>query len=211
MIPQISQNIETLLAILITISFSGIAGTIHFALKYFEAKKTIKGDKVWKDTSYDQIKELRKSFTDSVAEIKRLVTQEKTQNEKIVAFSVMISELTDENKLKSDELRICYERIETMSGGLKVLVDKNRLLESCNADNLERINKLESKISHSKYVPLNQQKTGSIYWECIDSELARFIKGEKYKQSDRKTHANLIWIENDTHTYLVHKSSFKAI
>jgi len=176
MIPQISQNIETLLAILITISFSGIAGTIHFALKYFEAKKTIKGDKVWKYTSYDQIKELRKSFTDSVAEIKKLVKENKDSKSKIVEFSVIISESEDE---------------------------KNELLE--------RINKLESKISHSKYVPLNQQKTGSIYWECIDSELARFIKGEKYKQSDRKTHANLIWIENDTHTYLVHKSSFKAI
>ena len=78
--------------------------------------------------------------------------------------------------------------------------------------------KLKVQVTHWKERALHQKHTKKVikpiksdWWECLSDGILYFGKGLKYRNSGRKTLDALIWLENDGHTYLVHKSSFKPV
>jgi len=198
-----SVNYAFTSGILLTVLLVVVILLIVVTLRLIEAKKTIKKENFYSNLSMQTVNdyeigiqlqelkiiELKKAFEDAVAEITELRCKVKNYANNDAALSDRMSEL-------KEELRKSNILIEEQKAGL--------------IDYYEKFTYWKERALHQKHSnPVKQIE--SEWYECISDNMVSFVKGVKYKDSGRKTLDALVWLENDGHTYLTHKSNFKPV
>jgi len=150
------------------------------------------------------VRDLNDQLADDIKSLNELC------KEKSKAFEDAVVEITELRLISNARA----ELISIAKDEINDLTSVNKQLWHNNYTNLERINKLQSQIKHTKYVPLNQGKEAEM-WECLTHEYDQFSKGDIYKQ-DKSLIAKdgLIWLfahPDHLHPYLVEKNYFKPV
>jgi len=145
------------------------------------------------------VRDLNDQLADDVKSLNELC------KEKTKAFEDAVAEITE---LRS-KVNLFQTNEDSYASHFVRLKAEIKFLESCNSDNLERINKLTSQIKHTKYMPLNQVKEAEM-WVCTKSIDQFFIQGKEYRQGSKyKKYFSLI-AENGTE-YIIGQSDFKPV
>lgn len=111
---------ETWIIVLIIIAFAGIAGTIHFALKLYEAKK-------WDETQSSMYAKAIIRIADLQADNSKLLVLIEKKSIKLVSQSIHIELLTDELKTaasstKRKKLRKEIAELKRLNGGYSATI-----------------------------------------------------------------------------------------
>jgi len=203
-----SVNYAFTSGILLTVLIVAIACIIILYLRLKEAKTWIKFSEIEKQQNRTELKE-EKSFCETQGSMySKLLVRHAELKQGFEDAVAEITELRSKAKISEDELRIAYERIEAMSQGNKVLIDKNKLLNQDLTAQTEQIAYWKERALHQKHT---KKEVNNEWYECISDNMAMFVKGIKYRDSGRKTLSSLVWLENNGHNYLTHKQNFKPV
>ena len=188
------MNAYTLIDVVLILFFAILA--IVFFKRLKSALKNLKDYQFYNTVSAQTIED----YDNQIKLQENKITDLKSAFEDAVAE---ITELRSKAKVSEDELRIAYERIEALTHGNKVFIDKMH-------DHIKQITYWKERALHQKHT---KKVVNSDWWKCIKEIDGYFNEGQSYKQ-DNSFNDNLFRLfinENHLHSYLVNKSDFKSV
>jgi len=127
-----------------------------------------------------------------------------------------IEDYDNQIKLQDCEIAERKKYFEDAIVEITKLTSENKLLKSCNQDNLKSIKYWKERALHQKHTKKVVESINSDLWECINDQdymKELFNMNNRYKELNIKSNKDnlLFLIGNDNASYLVYKKDFKLV